>query len=33
MVDTRCDRSAVVNGTQVQLRTCQNFKDQHWSLP
>lgn len=22
-----------VNGTQVQLRTCQNFKDQHWSLP
>jgi hypothetical protein len=22
-----------VNGTQVQVRTCQNFKDQHWSLP
>ena len=22
-----------VNGTQVQIRTCQNFKDQHWSLP
>ena len=24
---------STVNGTQVQLRTCQNFKDQHWSLP
>ena len=22
-----------VNGTQVQIRTCQNFADQHWSLP
>ena len=22
-----------VNGTQVQVRKCQNFKDQHWSLP
>jgi hypothetical protein len=22
-----------VNGTQVQIRTCQNFKDQHWTLP
>jgi ricin-type beta-trefoil lectin protein/putative Ig domain-containing protein len=22
-----------VNGTQVQVRRCQNFKDQHWSLP
>ena len=21
------------NGTQVQIRTCQNFKDQHWALP
>jgi Ricin-type beta-trefoil lectin domain/Putative Ig domain len=25
--------SSTVNGTQVQIRTCQNFKDQHWSLP
>jgi hypothetical protein len=25
--------SSSVNGTQVQIRTCQNFKDQHWSLP
>ena len=24
---------STVNGTQVQIRTCQNFKDQHWSLP
>jgi ricin-type beta-trefoil lectin protein/putative Ig domain-containing protein len=22
-----------VNGTQVQIRACKNFKDQHWSLP
>jgi hypothetical protein len=22
-----------VNGTQVQIRACQNFADQHWSLP
>jgi hypothetical protein len=22
-----------VNGTQVQIRTCQNFADQHWTLP
>ncbi|HEY2308837.1 MAG TPA: RICIN domain-containing protein, partial [Streptosporangiaceae bacterium] len=22
-----------VNGTQVQIRTCQNFADQHWSVP
>jgi hypothetical protein len=22
-----------VNGTQMQMRKCQNFKDQHWSLP
>jgi hypothetical protein len=22
-----------VNGTQVQVRACQNFADQHWSLP
>ena len=22
-----------VNGTQVEIRTCQNFADQHWSLP
>jgi hypothetical protein len=22
-----------VNGTQVLVRTCQNFADQHWSLP
>ena len=22
-----------VNGTQVQIRTCKNFADQHWSLP
>jgi hypothetical protein len=25
--------SSSVNGTQVQIRTCKNFKDQHWSLP
>ncbi len=24
---------STVNGTQVQIRTCQNFADQHWSLP
>lgn len=22
-----------LNGTQVQIRACQNFADQHWSLP
>ena len=22
-----------VNGTQVQVKTCRNFKDQHWTLP
>jgi hypothetical protein len=22
-----------VNGTQVQMRACQNFADQHWTLP
>ena len=22
-----------VNGTQVQIHVCQNFADQHWSLP
>jgi hypothetical protein len=22
-----------VNGTQVQIRACQNFADQHWTLP
>jgi hypothetical protein len=25
--------NSTVNGTQVQIRACQNFKDQHWSLP
>jgi serine protease len=25
--------SSRTNGTQVQIRSCQNFKDQHWSLP
>lgn len=24
---------SLVNGTQVQVRACRNFKDQHWSLP
>jgi hypothetical protein len=24
---------SATNGTQVQVRTCQNFADQHWSLP
>ena len=24
---------STVNGTQVQIRTCRNFADQHWSLP
>jgi hypothetical protein len=22
-----------VNGTQVQIRKCQDFKDQQWTLP
>jgi len=25
--------ASATNGTQVQIRTCQNFADQHWSLP
>ena len=25
--------NSTVNGTQVEIRACQNFKDQHWSLP
>ena len=25
--------NSTVNGTQVEIRSCQNFSDQHWSLP